>query len=47
MPVALTNTALIALGTYLVTRAIMKTQRFDTIVDQLKQKHQILSQLIE
>ena len=47
VPLMLLNLGLIALGVYLVTRAVVKIRHYDRLLDKLKSKHSRLAELLD
>jgi uncharacterized membrane protein YidH (DUF202 family) len=46
VPLVLLNLGMIALGIYLVTRAVIRIQHYDRLLDKLKQKNTRLAELL-
>lgn len=47
VPLMLLNLGLVALGVYLVTRAVLKIRHYDRLLDKLKNKHSRLAELLD
>jgi uncharacterized membrane protein YidH (DUF202 family) len=47
IPLLILCAILIFLGFYLIIRAIIKIRRYDRIIDDLKRKHNLLSEIID
>ena len=47
VPLMLLNLGLVALGVYLVTRAILKIRHYDRLLDKLKSEHRRLAELLD
>jgi uncharacterized membrane protein YidH (DUF202 family) len=47
VPLVLLNIGLIALGIYLITRAVMRIHRYDRLLDELKRKNTRLAELLD
>ncbi len=47
VPLLLLNLGLVALGVYLITRAIVRIQRYDRLLDELKRKNKRLAELLD
>jgi uncharacterized membrane protein YidH (DUF202 family) len=47
VPLLLLNLGLVALGVYLITRAIVRIQRYDRLLDDLKHKNRRLAELLD
>lgn len=47
VPLVLLNVGLVALGIYLVTRAVMRIHRYDRLLDELKRKNTRLAELLD
>jgi uncharacterized membrane protein YidH (DUF202 family) len=46
VPLVLLNLGLIALGIYLITRAVIRIHHYDRAIDKLKSKHSRLAELL-
>lgn len=46
VPLALLNLGMVALGIYLVTRAVIRIHHYDRLLDKLKQKNRRLAELL-
>ena len=46
VPLLLLNLGLVALGVYLVTRAVLHIRRYDRLLEQLKRKNKRLAELL-
>src|SRR5476651_2454858 len=46
VPLVLLNLGMVALGIYLVTRAVIRIQHYDRLIDKLKQKNTRLAELL-
>src|SRR5471032_617014 len=46
VPLALLNLGLVALGVYLITRAVLHIRHYDRLIDKLKRKHSKLAELL-
>jgi uncharacterized membrane protein YidH (DUF202 family) len=46
VPLVLLNIGLIALGIYLITRAVIRIRHYDRLIDELKRKHSRLAELL-
>jgi uncharacterized membrane protein YidH (DUF202 family) len=46
VPLALLNLGLIALGVYLITKAVIRIHRYDRLIDKLKSKNSRLAELL-
>ena len=46
VPLLLLNLGLVVLGVYLITRAVVRIQRYDRLLDELKHKNQRLAELL-
>jgi uncharacterized membrane protein YidH (DUF202 family) len=47
VPLMLLNLGLIALGVYLVMRAVVRIRHYDGLIDKLKRKHSRLAELLD
>ena len=47
VPLLLLNLGLIALGVYLITRAVVRIHRYDRLLDELKRKNKRLAELLD
>jgi|SRR5450432_3002593 uncharacterized membrane protein YkgB len=47
VPLVLLSLGLVALGIYLVTRAVFKIRHYDRLMDQLKRKHSRLAEFLD
>ncbi len=47
VPLLLLNLGLVVLGVYLITRAILRIQRYDRLLDELKRKNKRLAELLD
>jgi uncharacterized membrane protein YidH (DUF202 family) len=47
VPLLLLNLGLVALGVYLVTRAVLHIRRYDRLLEQLKRKNKRLAELLD
>ncbi len=47
VPLGVLNLALVALGSYLVIRSIIRMQHYDYLINQIKLKHSIIKDFIE
>jgi uncharacterized membrane protein YidH (DUF202 family) len=47
IPLAIINIVLIIIGVYLIFRSIVRMRHYDRFIKEIKQKHSIISQLIE
>jgi uncharacterized membrane protein YidH (DUF202 family) len=47
IPLAVLNLSLIIIGVYLIIRSIIRMRHYDRFVQEIKQKHSIISQFIE
>lgn len=47
VPLLLLNLGLVALGIYLITRSVMRIQRYDRLLDELKRKNKRLAELLD
>jgi hypothetical protein len=47
VPLLLLNLGLVALGVYLITRAVVRIQRYDRLLDELKRKNKRLAELLD
>jgi hypothetical protein len=47
VPLAVLNLGLIALGVYLITRAVLHIRHYDRLVEKLKRKHSKLAELLD
>ena len=47
VPLVLLNLGLVALGIYLVTRAVLKIRHYDRLLDRLKHKNSRLAELLD
>ena len=46
VPLLLLNLGLVALGVYLITRAVLHIRHYDRLIDKLKSKHNRLAELL-
>jgi uncharacterized membrane protein YidH (DUF202 family) len=46
VPLVLLNVGLVALGVYLITRAVIRIRHYDRLLDELKRKHTRLAELL-
>jgi hypothetical protein len=46
VPLLLLNLGLVALGVYLITRAVLHIRHYDRLIDKLKSKHSRLAELL-
>ena len=47
VPLLLLNLGLVALGIYLITRAVVRIRHYDGLIDKLKRKHSRLAELLD
>ncbi len=47
VPLLLLNLGLVVLGIYLITRAVVRIQRYDRLLDELKRKNHRLAELLD
>ena len=47
VPLLLINLGLVALGVYLITRAVQRIRHYDRLIDQLKSKNSRLAELLD
>ncbi len=47
VPLLLLNLGLVALGVYLISRAVVRIQRYDRLLDELKRKSPRLAELLD
>ena len=47
VPLLALNLGLVALGVYLITRAVLHIRHYDRLIDQLKRKHSRLAELLD
>jgi cytochrome c-type biogenesis protein CcmH/NrfF len=47
VPLLLLNLGLIVLGIYLISRAVVRIQRYDRLMDELKSKNSRLAELLD
>ena len=47
IPLVVINIALIFIGSYLIIRSIIRMRHYDRFIQEIKQKHSIISQFIE
>ena len=47
VPLVLLNVGLVALGIYLITRAVLRIHRYDRLLDELKRKNTRLAELLD
>ena len=47
VPLVLINAGLVALGIYLITRAVLRIHRYDRLLDELKRKNTRLAELLD
>ena len=47
VPLLLLNLGLVALGVYLITRAVLRIHRYDRLLDELKRKNTRLAELLD